>query len=226
MQHKVKSAMIFAAGKGTRMAPLTDRMPKALVEVAGRPLIDHALDLTDEAGIGNVAVNTHHFPDALETHLAGREVKVIRERTLLETGGGLRNALPVLGDDPVITLNSDAVWTKPNPLRKLLDAWDPARMDALLALIRPSGAIGHKGAGDFELDDEGRIHRARDMIYSGAQIIRTERLRSIPESVFSLNALWDILLREQSMFGLVYSGRWCDVGRPDCIPLAEAMLNN
>lgn len=217
--------MLFAAGRGTRMAPLTDDRPKPLVTVAGRPLIDHALGLVHDAGLTWVVANTHHLPDRLEAHLQDAGVQVIREPTLLDTGGGLRNALPLLGAGPVITLNSDAVWRGENPITAALEAWRPGEMDALLVLIPPERAMGHRGGGDFARDVGGRLTRAPGLVYSGVQVMKTQRLSEIPEQVFSLNLVWDMMAASGRLFGVEYSGAWCDVGQPESIALAEAMLD-
>lgn len=217
--------MLFAAGRGTRMAPLTDDRPKPMVKVAGRPLIDHALDLLGAGGLCKIVANTHYLPGALETHLDAAGVAAIREADLLETGGGLRNALPKLGEGPVITLNTDAVWRGVNPIKGLIDAWRPDEMDGLLTLIRPKSAVGHTGAGDFTLATDGQIKRGPGLVYTGLQMMKTDRLHDIEDDVFSLNVVWDLMARDNRLFGLVYDGAWCDVGRPESIPLAEAMLN-
>ena len=222
--------MLFAAGKGTRMAPLTDTTPKPLIPVAGRALLDHALDLARAGGARRIVVNIHHLGDQIARHLAGSDVLVSDETDLLlETGGGLRHALPLLGPDtrsggPVVTLNSDAVWTGPNPVSALRDAWDGDRMDALLMLVPLDRARGRIGGGDFALDGDGRISRGGDLVYTGCQIIRTEGLAGIPEQVVSLNLLWDRLLARGRGCGMGHPGNWGDVGRPDCIALAETML--
>lgn len=220
-----ETMMLFAAGKGTRMAPLTETTPKPLIPVAGQPLLDRALELARAGGARRIVVNIHHLGDQIARHLAGSEVVVSDETDLLrDTGGGLRRALPLLGPGPVLTLNPDAVWTGPNPVTALRAAWDAARMDALLMLVPLDRARGRLGGGDFTLDAGGRISRGGDLVYTGCQIIRTEGLAAIPEQVFSLNLLWDRLLARGRVFGVVHKGDWCDVGRPDCIPLAEAML--
>ncbi len=217
--------MIFAAGKGTRMAPLTDVTPKPLIEVAGRTLLDRALDQGQAAGVGQIVVNTHHLGGQIRAHVAGRGIAVSDEAgLLLETGGGLRKALPLLGQGPVITMNPDVIWTGPNPVRALIEAWDEG-MDALLMLVPLGQTHGRQGGGDFALDPAGRLIRKGDLVYGGAQIIRPERLAEIAEDVFSLNRLWDLLIAGGRAYGIVHPGEWCDVGRPDCIPLAEALLN-
>lgn len=217
--------MLFAAGFGTRMGALTAERPKPLIEVAGKPLIDHTLDLVAPLGLARIVANLHYKPDPLIAHLKPRNVALsIETPEILETGGGLRHALPLLGEGPVFTMNTDAVWCGPNPLKLLGAAWDPAQMDALLLCIPPAQAIGHKGSGDFRLDPEGRITRGPELVYSGAQIIKTEDLHAIPETAFSLNLLWDRISKTSRLFGLSYPGEWCDVGHPDGIALAEALL--
>ncbi|MTH78248.1 nucleotidyltransferase family protein [Paracoccus aestuariivivens] len=218
--------MIFAAGKGTRMAPLTDTTPKPLIKVGGQTLLDRALDLGQEAGVDRIVLNTHHLGGQIRDHVAGRDVLVSDEADrLLETGGGLRKALPLLGDGPVITMNPDVIWTGANPIRALLDAWDDS-MDALLMLVPLPQAHGRHGGGDFSLGPDSHLIRKGDLVYGGAQIIRPDRLAEIPDDAFSLNRLWDLLIGAKRAYGVVHSGEWCDVGRPDCIPLAEGLLDD
>ena len=220
--------MLFAAGLGARMGALTRDRPKPLIEVAGRCLLDRALDLTTEAGLRRRVVNLHHLGDQIARHLAGQDIALSWERdAVLETGGGLRAALPLLGTSPVFTLNSDAVWAGRNPLVELGAAWDEAGMDALLLLAPVGLAEGHQGRGDFVLDGAGRIARAAGgpgLVYLGAQIIRTERLAAVPDRVFSLNLLWDQMIAEGRAYGIIHDGLWCDVGRQEGIATAEAML--
>ncbi len=217
--------MMFAAGFGTRMKDLTRDRPKPMIEVAGRPLIDHTLTMVRAAGIERVVANLHYKPEMLEQHLLARDVATLTESPeILETGGGLRNALPLLGEGPVFTTNTDAIWAGPNPLTLLAEAWDPATMDALLIAIPPEQAVGHTGAGDFTMAADGRLKRGPGLIYGGVQIIRTEMLHEISEAKFSLNLLWDRMLARGRLFGLRYPGEWCDVGHPGGIALAEEML--
>ncbi len=222
MRHNPDAVMIFAAGFGTRMGALTATTPKPLIRVAGRALIDHALDLT--AHLDTVVANTHYLPDQLDAHLSPKGVHLSFEPDILETGGGLRAALPLLGNDPVFTLNSDAVWTGMNPLKRLATAWTPDDMDALLMLIPRDNALGHTGAGDFVPDANGRLERGAGLVYSGAQIIKTDLLHSIDEKAFSLNLLWTLMAQNNRLFGITHDGMWCDVGRPDGIHTAEQML--
>lgn len=220
-----QAIMIFAAGLGTRMAALTRDRPKPLIRVAGKALIDHALDLTGPLGPVRRVVNVHYRAAMLRAHLAGRDIVIADESgALLETGGGLRAALPLLGAGPVWTLNADALWTGPNPLLTLARAWDGAAMEALLLLVPLAGATGHKGKGDFARDADLRLRRGGPLVYVGAQILRTEGLAEIAEPAFSLNRLWDQAAARGGLFGVMHPGGWCDVGQPESLPLAEAML--
>lgn len=224
------SAMIFAAGFGTRMGALTKDQPKPMVQVANRPLIDYALDLTADAGVTRTVVNLHYLPDQIEQHLTGRpNVATIAEPVILETGGGLKNALPLLGKEPVFTLNSDAVWTGSNPLTALNAAWDADRMDALLMLIPIDFAQEHTGPGDFSMNNAGRLARrggasTAPYVYSGVQIIKTTGLAAIDQDVFSLNLLWTEMLAAKRVFGIIHDGGWVDVGRPEGIEVAQEEL--
>nr|WP_245398611.1 nucleotidyltransferase family protein [Oceaniglobus trochenteri] len=216
--------MVFAAGLGTRMAPLTRTMPKPMVPVAGRPLIDHALALCD--GFARRVVNLHHMGDQLARHLAGRDVLLSWETDgLRDTGGGLRQALPLLRAETVATLNTDAVWTGANPFQALRTAWAPDRMDALLLVIPASRAQGHGGAGDFARAANGSLRRGGHLVFTGAQIIKTALLDGIEGDAFSLNLAWNIAASRHRLFGVEHSGGWCDVGHPAAIPLAEELLS-
>lgn len=221
----LNAVMIFAAGMGTRMGNLTRASPKPLIRVAGRALIDHALDLTAPLGLVRRVVNVHHRADMLRAHLAGRDVIIADETAaLLETGGGLRAALPLLGPGPVWTLNSDAVWTGANPLTTLARNWDDTRHEALLLLAPPDRATGYRGRGDFAMGPDGRLQRGGPLVYLGAQILQPARLAAIAGPAFSLNRLWDMSAADGRLFGVMHPGGWCDVGQPDSLPLAEALL--
>ncbi|WP_170760954.1 nucleotidyltransferase family protein [Ruegeria lacuscaerulensis] len=225
MTQHPNAVMLFAAGFGTRMGALTKDRPKPLIEVAGRPLIDHALDLVDDLRPNRVVANLHYLPEQLEAHLGPKGVLISREEPdILETGGGLRAALPLLGSGPVFTLNTDAIWSGPNPLTLLREAWDPDRMDALMMCVPTAQAIGHTGKGDFTADEDGRITRGPGLIYGGAQIMKTGGLQNFSEKAFSLNLLWDQMQKQGRLFALSYPGRWCDVGRPEGIALAEGLI--
>lgn len=218
--------MLFAAGFGTRMGALTAHCPKPLIKVAGRALIDHALDLADGAGVAGKVVNLHYLAPMLAQHLAPRrDVALSHEAPMvLETGGGLKHALPLLGNGPVFTLNTDAVWAGGNPLEILRAAWRPGEMDALLLLAPVGRARGHKGLGDFTLLADGRLRRGGAMVYLGAQILCTDGLAAVEQPAFSLNLVWDSAMARGRVFGVLYPGLWCDVGQPESIALAEAML--
>jgi len=216
--------MMFAAGFGTRMKSLTAHQPKPMVQVAGMPLIDHALALTNGQPVGPIVANLHYHGDQIRSHLADCGV-VFSDETdaLLETGGGLRAAMPLLGGSPVMTLNTDAVWDGPNPIAALLSAWHP-RMDALLLTVPPRNAHGHKGSGDFEIQEDGRLIRAAGQVYTGLQIIRTDDLHDIADPAFSLNLVWDKIAARGGLYGLSYGGKWCDVGQPASIQIAQDMI--
>ena len=217
--------MLFAAGKGTRMGAMTRDVPKPLIPVAGQPLIDHALDVARAVAVPNIVVNVHYLSAMITDHLKPTDVKISDETdVLLETGGGLRRALPLLGSGPVFTLNADAVWTGDNPLAQLQAAWQPTIMDALVLLVPANAASGHPGAGDFVRDDKGRLRRGPDLVYTGAQILATDLLAQIPDQAFSLNKVWDLMIERRRLYGIVHRGGWCDVGTPEGIQKAEAML--
>ncbi|MGV6803203.1 MAG: nucleotidyltransferase family protein [Ruegeria sp.] len=225
MTAEPEAIMLFAAGFGTRMGDLTRNRPKPLIPVAGRPLIDHTLDLVETVRPKRVVANLHYHADQLAAHLEPRGVLLSHEQSeILETGGGLRAALPLLGDSPVYTMNTDAIWSGPNPLELLKSAWDPVRMNALLMCVPIRRTVGHAGSGDFKLEPDGQIARGPGLVYGGVQILKTEGLGDIAEHAFSLNLLWDRMHQDGRLFGLEYPGRWCDVGRPEGITLAEELL--
>lgn len=225
-----EAVMIFAAGLGTRMGELTRTRPKPLVEVAGRPLIDRALALVRDAGIRRIVVNTHAHAEQLRAHLArtAPDAAISHEPVLLETGGGLKRALPLLGPGPVFTLNADMVSTGPNPLTTLAAAWDGAESEggALLTLVPRAAATGHGGPGDFFLSPLRRRGDApaAPFVYAGAQIIDPAALAGFGEEAFSLNPVWNALLAQRRLRATVHPGGWVDVGRPEGIALAEALL--
>jgi N-acetyl-alpha-D-muramate 1-phosphate uridylyltransferase len=219
--------MIMAAGFGTRMGALTADRPKPLIPVAGKALIDHALEVAAGAGAGRVVVNTHYRAEQMAEHLAGRAI-LSHEPELLETGGGLRAALPLLGPGPLAVMNSDGIWTGANPLVQLSSAWDADRMEALLLLLPINKTLGHGPKADFRIENA-RISRGQggeDHVYIGAQIIRPERLASVAEAAFSLNRVWEQMIAAGTAFGVVHQGGWCDVGRPEGISEAEALLRD
>ncbi len=234
----IDTAMIMAAGLGTRMRPLTLDRPKPLVKVAGRTLLDHCLDQIKLAKVKNVTVNVHYRAEMVEDHMANiigfDTVHISDERNqLLETGGGLIKARPLLGDKPFFCLNSDNIWTngKDNALLSLSEIWDDNIMDALLLLVPTEQAYCHKGVGDFYLGSDNEIIRRGDRggapyIYTGIQIISHRLLRDAPEEAFSTNILWNRAIAENRLFGAVHDGKWFDIGAPDAIEVAQNILKN
>lgn len=230
-----ETAMVLAAGLGTRMRPLTNDRPKALVTVGGRALIDHVLDRLVEAGVKRAAVNVHAFPDMLEDHLARRrdiEVLISDERALLmETGGGLRQARPLLGDDPIVISNIDSVWEEPNgsAIARLAERYDPSRMSALLMLASMEAQLGYDGAGDFFMDEHGRLSFREAMphapwAYMGVQIVDPRIVDDEPLEPFGFMRIWRRLLKEGRLYGAPLGGFWMHVGDPAARDEAEARL--
>ena len=221
--------MLFAAGKGTRLGDLTKARPKPLIRVGGRALVDRALDIAAAAGVETRVANAHHLADMLIAHMSSHpDVLVSHEHPrLLDTGGGLRNALPLLGSEPVYTLNTDCVWKGPNPLLCLAEAWDCGIMGALLLLAPLHRAQVQHANGDFVFTAERRIRRRRcgetGYIYTGAQILETSLLAEFDEEAFSLNRVWDRLIARGRLFGISYPGIWADAGSPDGLLRAEAL---
>ena len=235
--HVPETAMVMAAGLGKRMRPLTATRPKPLVEVAGKALLDHALDRLRDAGIKRAVVNVHYLADALEAHLARRadgiEIVISDERArLMETGGGLVQARHLLGDQPFVSVNSDNLWIDgpADSIRTLAAAWDDATMDALLLMVPLARANCHAGQGDFHLDGFGRItgrrKRARlaPFVWTGVQILSPRLIRDWPEGPFSTNLFWDRAIASGRAFGVVHQGLWFDVGTPGAIARTEAIL--
>lgn len=233
-----KTAMVMAAGLGKRMRPLTATKPKPLVMVAGRPLIDHALSRLAAAGVKLAVVNVHHFADAMEAHLGrsrhGMDIGISDERdVLLETGGGLVRALPLIDADPFLCVNSDNLWTDgpADAFSVLADRWDGDQMDALLLMVPQARANCHKGRGDFHMDAAGRISRRRagriaPFVWTGLQMLSKRILSDPPAQSFSTNIFWDRAIANGRAFGVVHQGLWFDVGHPDAIAEAEAVLAN
>jgi MurNAc alpha-1-phosphate uridylyltransferase len=232
--------MVLAAGMGVRMRPLTDRMPKPLVAVAGKPLLDHVLDRLAEAGVDTAVVNVHYLADQIERHAAERaaagrkspRIVISDERgELLDTGGGVVKALPLLGDAPFFHLNADTIWidgVKPN-LLLLSEMFDPARMDALLLLAATSGSVGYGGRGDFTMAPDGRLTRRgeRDVapfVYAGVAILHPAMFSTAPPGAFSLNLLFDRAIGAGRLYGLRLEGVWMHVGTPEAIAAAEEAI--
>jgi MurNAc alpha-1-phosphate uridylyltransferase len=237
MRDSPKKAMVLAAGLGLRMRPLTDTLPKPLIKVAGKPLIDYTLDRFAAAGVKCAIVNVHYRADQMEAHLAARkrpEILISDERALLlETGGGLKKARALLGAAPVYCTNTDAILIDgagPEACAALAAAWRDGAMDALLLLVPMSFASGYDGVGDFDLDADGRIvwrkgERA-PYVFTGLQIIRPSLLDGAPDGPFSLRLLWDKALAKGRLRAIVHQGPWMHVGDQQGLALAEAFFDN
>jgi MurNAc alpha-1-phosphate uridylyltransferase len=227
--------MVLAAGKGERMRPITDKMPKPLVPVAGKPLLDHVLDRLAAAGVERAVVNVHYLADQIEKHVAGREqpkITISDERAaLLDTGGGVVKALKVLGPEPFFHLNSDTIWidgAAPN-LQRLANGFDPDSMDACLLLAPTATSIGYSGVGDFGMTPDGRLRRRVErevvpFVYAGAAILSPALFADAPQGAFSLTRLFDRAAEAGRLHGLRLEGVWMHVGTPDAIAQAEAAI--
>ena len=215
------SLMIFAAGFGTRMGALTKTTPKPMLKLRGKPLVDHALDIAKSAGLETVFANTHYLHTRIEPHLKDRGVTVLQETPdILDTGGGLKAARHHL-TSPALTLNPDCDWSGPNPLGHLIDNWQDT-MQSLLLVISLSRAANRTSPGDFSLNGS-QLTRGGDMVYTGAQLIRTERLAQISGRVFSLNAYWDHLAETGDLHGIEYPGTWADIGSQQALTRANCV---
>jgi N-acetyl-alpha-D-muramate 1-phosphate uridylyltransferase len=230
-----KSAIVLAAGLGTRMRPHNGHIPKPLVQIGGKSLIDYCLDRLADAGVERAVVNVHHLADAIEQHLAARrrpQIVISDERSvLLGTGGGIKKALPLLGDAPFFLVNSDTVWldgVKSNVAR-LAGAFDPQAMDALLLLAPTAGSIGYAGRGDFAMLADGRVRRRGEgevvpFVYAGAAILMPSLFAGAPDGAFPLTTLFDRAGAAGRLFGLRLEGVWMHVGTPEAVAAAEAAL--
>lgn len=233
---KAATAMVLAAGQGERMRPLTLTMPKPLIPLAGRPLIDHVLDRLAAAGVETAVVNVHYRADQLEGHLRNRDgrrphILVSDERgVLLDTGGGVTKALPLLGTGPFIIHNADSVWSEATPaLPRMLRFWDPEKMDCLLLLAPTGTSIGYNFDGDFSICEDGRLGRKAKgevvpFAFAGASLCDARLFESAPEGRFSLNVLWDRALARGRLYGIELDGRWMHVGTPAALAEAETLF--
>ena len=229
-----ETAMVLAAGLGKRMRPITDTMPKPLVKVAGKPLLDWGLDALAAAGVGKAVVNVHYFPEQIVAHVVCRaspEIVVSDESgRLLDSAGGIVKALPELGDKPFYVLNADTFWIDSGEasLSRLALAWDEAKMDILLMLADIASATGHSGGADFLVGADGVLRRAHNdptgLIYAGAAIVHPRIFTGAAAEPHSLNRYFDAAIAGGRLFGMVMKGRWITVGTPDAIPLAEAAV--
>lgn len=228
-------AMVMAAGFGTRMRPLTLALPKPLIKVAGKPLIDHTLDFLSSSGIEEAVVNSHYLAELLEGHLQGRKapprIIISREDIVLETGGGIKNSLHILGNNPFFVLNSDVICIdgKEPALERLSQSWDDTNMDALLLLHRVKNAVGYDGKGDFFLENDGKLRRRVEgetapYVFTGIQIIHPRLFIGSPDGAFSLNVLYN---KNLSRIGaIIHDGAWLHIGDPSGLEQAEAWFAN
>ena len=237
---KIENAMVLAAGLGTRLRPITDTMPKPLVPIAGRPMIDYGLDALAEAGVERAVVNVHHFADQMKAHLAGRsEPQIIlsdETEQLMNSGGGLAKGLKLLDRGPVLVMNADLFWIGETPgektnLQRLCEAFDPDSMDMLMLCVRLEDTTGHNGKKDFSMDGEGRLTRYREessnpVVYAGAIAMMPALLDDAPDDAFNLNIYFDRAIEKGRLFGLMLEGHWITVGTPDAIGAAEAVISS
>jgi N-acetyl-alpha-D-muramate 1-phosphate uridylyltransferase len=227
--------MVLAAGLGTRMRPLTNDRPKSLIEVAGRTLLDHAIDRFVAAGVKMVVVNVHYKGEMIIAHLKNRrdvEIRIQDERDkLLDTGGALKRALPLFNDEPVFTYNSDSIWLESlgSNLGRMASMWDDAAMDCLMLMAPTFSSIGFEGKGDFTMDANGRLKRREPQRvapfgWPGVQIIHPRLIARGPEGAFSTNKLWDMAIAQERLFGIRLEGKWMHVGTPEARDEANAFM--
>ncbi len=230
-----KAAMVMAAGLGTRMRPLTNDRPKPLVMVAGRTLIDHALDRLVAAGVTMAVVNVHYMAQMVKDHLSKRhdlEIRFSEEHdALLGTGGGVVKALPNFGDAPFFIMNSDTVWVEGigHALDRMIARWDSETMDGLLLMAAMATALGFEGPGDFNMDSEGHLTRVMErrlspFAYPGVQIVHPRLFDAAPKGGFSTNRVWDVAIEKKRLYGIRLDGVWIHVGTPDAVKDAEDFL--
>lgn len=239
--NKLRRAMILAAGLGTRMAPLTLDVPKPLVKLAGKPLIDHAIDRLAAGGINFIVVNVHYKAEQIIEHLnrrrselPGVEIVVSDERQeLLDTGAGVLKALPLFEGEPFLTYNSDSLWVEGmgSSLARMQARWNPDMMDALMLLAPCATAIGYDGRGDFEMDPWGRLKRRPEMniapfVWTGVQIVQASLFEEAPQGRFSINRQWDRSINSGRLWGVRLDGVWIHVGTPQGLDEAEAFLRD
>jgi MurNAc alpha-1-phosphate uridylyltransferase len=234
----ITQAMVLAAGLGTRLRPITDTMPKPLVPVAGKPMIDYGLDALADVGVTHAVVNVHHFADRMEAHLAAYprlEIIVSDERAqLMNSGGGLKQGLSQLQRGFVFVMNADLFWIgekpgEPTNLERLAEFFDAERMDMALLCVPLECTTGHNGKKDFQLSSDGRLSRYTEgqdnpVVYAGAIVMHTSLLDDAPDDAFNLNIYFDRAIKNDRLFGLVMDGEWITVGTPEALPEAEAVI--
>ncbi|WEX77440.1 nucleotidyltransferase family protein [Sinorhizobium numidicum] len=234
----ITNAMVLAAGLGTRLRPITNTLPKPLVRIAGKPMIDYVLDILAAAGVTKAAVNVHHFADQMEDHLSRRDrpqIVISDERdALMNSGGGLAKGLKLLDDGPVLVMNADLFWIgekagQPTNLQRLADFFDPERMDMALLCVRLEDTTGHNGKKDFSLAETGMLTRYVDgmenpVVYAGAIAMESRLFAEAPDDAFNLNIYFDRAIARGRLFGLMLDGHWMTVGTPEAIAEAEAAV--
>lgn len=234
----IKQAMVLAAGLGTRMRPITDHIPKPLVKISGKPMLDYALDLLRAAGVETAAVNVHHHADQMLTHLKsypGLDIVVSDETpALMNSGGGLAKGLKLLDRDPVFVMNADLFWIgetlgEPTNLENLADFFDPQTMDMALLCVEIDNTTGHNGKKDFSLAADGRLTRYSDglpnpVVYAGAIVLNPSLFDDAPDDAFNLNIYFDRAVATGRLFGLLLEGHWLTAGTPDAIDAAEEAI--
>ncbi|MDX9859664.1 MAG: nucleotidyltransferase family protein [Rhodospirillales bacterium] len=230
-----EGAMVLAAGFGTRMRPITETLPKPLIRVGGRTLLDHSLDRLEEEGLRTVVVNVHHLGHLIESHVKRRkspDIVFSREPEILDTGGGIANALPLLGDKPFIVINADILWLNGprSALRRLAETWDESRMDGLLLLHSTVEAYGYTGMGDFLVDPAGVLsprpeRELSPFLFTGIQILHPRLFDDAPKGRFPLNVLYNRAMERRRLYGMIHDGEWFHVGTPEGLADAEAYMH-
>jgi MurNAc alpha-1-phosphate uridylyltransferase len=234
----IQQAMVLAAGLGTRLRPITDTMPKPLVPVSGKPMIDYALDALADAGVRRAAVNVHHFAGMMEAHLAAYprlQIVISDERAaLMNSGGGLAKGLKLLDPGLLYVMNADLFWIGEKPgaktnLQRLAEFFDPSAMDLALLCVPLERTTGHNGKKDFQLDPDGRLFRYADggdnpVVYAGAIVMHSSLLDEAPTDAFNLNIYFDRAIEKGRLFGMMMEGEWITVGTPEALPAAEAVI--
>lgn len=226
----ITTAMILAAGLGKRMRPLTIHMPKPLIPVAGKTMLSRVFNHLDEANISKRVVNTHY----LASHIAQAVplgTLISHEEILLDTGGGIKNALPLLGENVFFVLNGDSVWTKSETLQIIGNLWDDSKMDALLLLIKRENAHGYQGNGDFFMETTGKLSRCgkapdAPYVYGGVHLLHPRLFENSPSGPFSLNLIWDKALEKNRLFGVLHDGQWFHIDTPEALKRYEPLVAN
>lgn len=234
----IENAMVLAAGLGTRMRPITDTIPKPLVKIADKAMIDYALDVLVEAGVKTAAVNVHHHPEQMIAHLGARTMPhiLISDETagLMNSGGGLVQGLKLLPREPLFVMNADLFWIaepqgEPSSLSRLAEFFDSSRMDMAMLVVRNENTTGHNGKLDFSLAADGKLSRFQDglenpVVYAGALIVNPSLFDDAPDDAFNLNIYFDKAIKTRRLFGLELLGQWITVGTPDAIAAAEETI--